>query len=89
MMMAWTFFVRYSSFDLGFDFRWFVFDEMIGDDRMAGILEHMHDEVAARVGLGRAGIATGNDHAPDGAGCMGFVFVMRGSTTHGLSLQTF
>jgi hypothetical protein len=43
----------------------------------------VHDAVAARVGLGRAGIATSDDHAPDGAGCVGFVFVVSGGSGHG------
>ena len=32
--------------------------------------------------VGRACVATGDDHAPDGAGCMGFVFLWSG-LSHG------
>ncbi|CAE6765509.1 hypothetical protein NSPZN2_40020 [Nitrospira defluvii] len=51
-----------------------VFDEMIGCDRVTALLQQFLDQLAAGVGLWRARIAAGDDHAADGAGGVVFVF---------------
>ena len=57
------------------DLRRFIFDEMVGGNAVPFFFEQLLNELAARIALGRAGVAAGNDHAPDTSGCMVFVFV--------------
>ena len=48
---------------------------------MPELPEKFVDKLPACIGVRVPRVAAGDDHAPDGAGCMGFVFVM-GVATH-------
>jgi hypothetical protein len=49
---------------------------------VALLLEELLDQLSADVGVGRAGVAASDHHAPNRFGCMGFVFVVSG-VSHG------